>query len=162
MNLIPYLEKAGKPARGQLAVAYEEFLVEFPLCYGYWHRLAKLQRDLAGDEAAIAIYERGIDAVNCVELYISYCTFMSSLAGPSSQELHFPSSPHMLHAAAHAVADEACSIGEARARALFERAVGDQGRDWNAEKLWSLYITFEQASALYTLQHDPQTQNPEP
>ena len=34
MKLITHLEAAGEPARAALRIAYEEFLVMFPLCYG--------------------------------------------------------------------------------------------------------------------------------
>ena len=35
MKLITHLEAAGEPARPALRMAYEEFLVMFPLCYGF-------------------------------------------------------------------------------------------------------------------------------
>ena len=66
MKLIPYLEKAGPDFRPALKLAYEEFLQYFPLCFGYWHRHAKLMRQLAGDDAAVEVYERGLQAVNCL------------------------------------------------------------------------------------------------
>ena len=40
--------------------------------------------------------------------------------------------------------DDAPSDGEARARAVFERAIADQGCHWLSETLWNTYISFEE------------------
>ena len=138
MDLIQYLEKAGPQGQPMLQRAYDEFLAEYPLCYGYWHKLAKLHQTLSGDDAAIAVYERGIAAINCIELYMHYCTLVSGIAGPTYQERHVMAGPNM------PMGDDAPSDGEARARAVFERAIADQGCHWLSETLWNTYISFEE------------------
>jgi len=45
-----------------------------------------------GGEAAINIYERGLQAVNSLELYMHYCQLMSDMAGPPNQQLTVGSS----------------------------------------------------------------------
>jgi hypothetical protein len=133
MQLIPYLEKAGPDFRPSLKLAYEEFLQYFPLCFGYWHKHAKLMRALEGEEAAAQVYERGLEAVNCPELHVYYCSFLSELAGP-------PAAKALPGAEA---TDE--SAGERRARGAWVRAVAEQGDEWLAEKLWDAYARFEES-----------------
>ena len=64
MALISALEKLGEPARPHLKTAYDSFLSEFPLCYGYWDKLAKLEKiGEGGVGAALAVYARGVQVI---------------------------------------------------------------------------------------------------
>ena len=39
-----------------------------PYAYRYWHKLAKLQQAMEGNEAAVLVFERSLQAVNCLGL----------------------------------------------------------------------------------------------
>jgi pre-mRNA-processing factor 39 len=53
--------------------AYDAFLAEFPLCYGYWKRYAEAERRHGSAEAAAAVYERGVAATPySTELWVAY------------------------------------------------------------------------------------------
>jgi len=57
------------------------FLQEYPLCYGYWKKYADSALKHRGIEAAIGIYERGLEAVhNSVDLWCHYLTFRMTKA----------------------------------------------------------------------------------
>ena len=76
MALIQPLEKGGEGAYDDLREAYKEFLTHFPLCYGYWDKLARLEREMQGGSfaAASAVFEQGLGEVKCWELFLKYCT----------------------------------------------------------------------------------------
>ena len=137
MALIQPLEKAGVSARPDLKQAYEEFLKEYPLCYGYWDKLARLERTVAGGSfsAAAPVYERGLAAVKCWELYLKYC----------SSAVHQCGTPPD-HVGDNAPQDaKEQSADEKTARDLFQRAVEQVGNVFNCAKLWDAWHAFEEA-----------------
>jgi pre-mRNA-processing factor 39 len=57
--------------------AYDAFLAEFPLCYGYWKRYAESERRHGSTEAAAAVYERGVAATPySTELWVAYTALL--------------------------------------------------------------------------------------
>jgi len=132
MALIQPLEKAGKESRADLRLVYQEFLEQFPLCYGYWDKLARLERSIAGGamSAATPVYERGIAAVKCWELYLKYCGCAMLNCGVAPDE-----------------DDQATEQTEDEkvARTLFARAVSEVGGVYNSAKLWDAWYAFELA-----------------
>ena len=57
--------------------AYDAFLAEFPLCYGYWKRYAEAERRHGSNEAAAAVLERGVAATPySTELWVAYANLL--------------------------------------------------------------------------------------
>jgi hypothetical protein len=57
--------------------AYDAFLAEFPLCYGYWKRYAEAERRHGSTDAAAAVYERGVAATPySTELWVAYVSLL--------------------------------------------------------------------------------------
>ena len=122
MALVPTLEKAGNSSA--IREAYEGLLKEFPLCYGYWEKYARLELKESGKEAQIGIFDRGVIAVPCVELWGLYCTAM--VDGIATDDA------------------EAIASGVSTARSVFERAVAAVGGYWGAGSIWDSYVKFEE------------------
>jgi pre-mRNA-processing factor 39 len=60
--------------------AYDAFLAEFPLCYGYWKRYAESERRHGSTEAAAAVYERGVAATPySTELWVAYVALLLAI-----------------------------------------------------------------------------------
>eukprot|EP00882_Tetradesmus_deserticola_P022185 GHRQ01024077.1.p2 GENE.GHRQ01024077.1~~GHRQ01024077.1.p2 ORF type:complete len:199 (+),score=63.65 GHRQ01024077.1:1339-1935(+) len=56
-----------------IRAAYDAFLAEYPLCYGYWKRYAEAEQRHGSSEAAAAVYERGVAATPySTELWVAY------------------------------------------------------------------------------------------
>ena len=92
---------------------YRELLAEFPLCYVYWQKLAEHEAATGGDGAAAL--EEGVRAFpRSVDLWVFYCQWRQARGG---------------------TVDEM--------RELFGRAVQAVGTDWEAHKVWDLYLEFE-------------------
>jgi len=126
--LIQPLETAGDAARDELRRAYEGILRHFPLCYGYWDKLARLERAAAGGNwaAAAPVYERGLAAVKCWELYLKYAKAAVLQCG----------APERLGDNAPQDAKEQ-SAEEKAARDIFARAAADVGAVW--DRCWRVY-----------------------
>jgi hypothetical protein len=122
MALVPTLEKAGDSST--MREGYEGLLKEFPLCYGYWEKYARLELKEKGKPAQISIFDRGVAAVPCVELWGLYCTAMVD-GIPTDDE-----------AAIAAAIDNA--------RNVYERAVAAVGAYWGAGTIWDAYVKFEE------------------
>lgn len=87
----------------QLRTAYDAFLAQYPLCYGYWKKYAEAElrhgssteADAAagaaaaagssgGREAAAAVYRRAVAAVpHSTELWVAYAALMQSSDAPT-------------------------------------------------------------------------------
>ncbi|CAK0905927.1 unnamed protein product, partial [Prorocentrum cordatum] len=116
-RLLELVERSGSDDAEAL---YSDFLEEFPLCWGYWKRLAELVAARRGAAEALAVYERGASvAAPCVDLWLHYCD------------------------AARAAVGNGCT--ESDARAVFARALSAAGLDWRAGPLWERCVDFEQA-----------------
>ena len=121
MALVPTLEKAGQASA--IREGYEGLLKEFPLCYGYWEKYARLELKESGKAAQLGIFDRGVTAVNCVELWVLYCTAaMEGIRGGD--------------AATTAAAGEV-------ARKIFDRAIDAVGAHWGAANIWESYCKYE-------------------
>ena len=129
VSLASAAEKTGDA--GDIARALELLLKRFPLCYGYWKKLAEAKARLVGDDesaalaAASEVFERGLAHVGATpELWLSFATKLisSSASSPSS------SSP---------------KEGEEKIRAVFERAVSEAGDAWGAGPLWEAFAAWE-------------------
>jgi len=132
------LEREGAAARPALRRAYEELLAEFPLCYGYWDKLARLEKAEAADDSmapAAAVYERGVAAVKCWELYLKFCACAVQQCGLPEQITDF-NAPQ--DAKEH-------SAEERYARDLFARATREVGAVYDSVKLWDAWYAFEDA-----------------
>lgn len=56
--------------------AYDAFLSEFPLCYGYWKKYANHMANYCNLNEAERVYERAVEAMPyCVDIWVSYCSF---------------------------------------------------------------------------------------
>ena len=60
----------------RIVEAFDMFLQEYPLCYGYWKKYADATMKHIGVVAATDVYERGLAAVPySVDLWSHYVTF---------------------------------------------------------------------------------------
>jgi hypothetical protein len=124
MALLSMLERDGDSSA--IRQGYEGLLAEFPLCYGYWEKYARLEGREQGKEAQAQIFDRGVMAVQCVELWNMYCTAMlETVAVPEGDE-----------------AQQAQSV--AAVRSVFDRALATVGSYWGAGTLWDLAVKFEE------------------
>ncbi|TVU06386.1 hypothetical protein EJB05_49598, partial [Eragrostis curvula] len=98
-----------------ISLVYHRFLLEFPLCFGYWIKYAAHKARLCTNEHVVEVYEQAVQAVpHSVDLWVSYCDF-----GVCSYE------------------------DPAAIRSLFERALSLVGKDYLCYHLWDKYIEFE-------------------
>jgi pre-mRNA-processing factor 39 len=59
-----------------ISLVYNSFLLEFPLCYGYWIKYAAHKAWLCKNKDVVDIYEQAVQAVpHSVDLWVSYCGF---------------------------------------------------------------------------------------
>jgi pre-mRNA-processing factor 39 len=71
---------------GKLREAYDEFLSEYPLCYGYWKKYADSEHKHGSTEMAKAVIERGVAAVpNSVELWVHYSNYLNTIGATPSE-----------------------------------------------------------------------------
>lgn len=98
-----------------ISLVYRSFLLEFPLCHGYWIKYAAHKARLCTYEDVVDVYEQAVQAVpHSVDIWVSYCGF-----GMSVHE------------------------DPALVRRLFERAMSLVSRDYLCYHLWDKYIEFE-------------------
>jgi len=103
-----------------LRAALDALLAQFPLCFGYWKRLAELELAHDSEAAAVCVYERAaVPCAHSVDMWTLYC--------------------------AHAVRHWAGRPD--RVRTLFERAVPLVGSDYAADPFWDKYLSFEAGAA---------------
>ncbi|WIA42897.1 hypothetical protein OEZ86_008812 [Tetradesmus obliquus] len=99
----------------QIRSAYDAFLAEFPLCYGYWKRYAEAERRHGSSEAAAAVLERGVAATPySTELWVAYANLLL---------------------AADAETDAV--------RSVLERGLAYVGPDWLSSSLWDKALELE-------------------
>ncbi|CAD6265571.1 unnamed protein product [Miscanthus lutarioriparius] len=98
-----------------ISLVYHSFLLEFPLCYGYWIKYAAHKARLCTTRYVVDVYEQAVHAVpHSVDIWVSYCGF------------------------------GICAFEEpAHIRSLFERALSLVGKDYLCYHLWDMYIEFE-------------------
>jgi len=66
--------------------AYDAFLAEFPLCYGYWKKYADHEARLGSPEKVVDVYERAVKAVTySVDMWMNYGIYaMEKFEDPES------------------------------------------------------------------------------
>jgi pre-mRNA-processing factor 39 len=66
--------------------AYDAFLAEFPLCYGYWKKYADHEARLGSPEKVVDVYERAVKAVTySVDMWMNYGIYaMEKFEDPDS------------------------------------------------------------------------------
>eukprot|EP01066_Platyproteum_vivax_P016141 Platyproteum_vivax@DN7031_c0_g1_i1.p1 len=116
MKLLKLTEQGGDAA--EIRHAYHQFLLEFPLCFGYWKRLAVLEKREEKIADAMNAFRQGVEAVACVDLWSDYCAFCMQVAGDNDAQL---------------------------IRKVFEDGVAAIGWDWKASTFWDKYLQFEKS-----------------
>ncbi|XP_062196318.1 pre-mRNA-processing factor 39-2 isoform X2 [Phragmites australis] len=115
VSLINAAEETSSDDIDVISLVYHSFLLEFPLCYGYWIKYAAHKARLCTKGDVVEVYEQAVQAVpHSIDLWISYCGF-----GICAYE------------------------DPAHIRSLFERALFLVGKDYLCYHLWDKYIEFE-------------------
>ncbi|KAL1220498.1 Pre-mRNA-processing factor 39-2 [Cardamine amara subsp. amara] len=98
----------------KLCLVYDAFLLEFPLCHGYWKKYAYHKIKLCTLEDAVEVFERAVQAATySVVVWFDYCTF----AVAAYEDPHDVSR-------------------------LFERGLSFVGKDYSCCSLWDKYIEY--------------------
>ncbi|KAG2435879.1 hypothetical protein HXX76_007074 [Chlamydomonas incerta] len=108
----------------KMRAAYDAFLAEYPLCYGYWKKYADAELRHGSAEAAAAVYERGVVATPySADLWAHYAAFKKGLPEATPDDV----------------------------RGVYERGLAYVCTDFNSHGLWDKYLAFEgeQASTLH-------------
>lgn len=72
----------------RLRAAYDAFLAEYPLCYGYWKKYADAEARHGNTEHAVHVYERGVAATPySADLWAHYAAYKKSLPGANPDEV---------------------------------------------------------------------------
>ncbi|KAJ0240657.1 Tetratricopeptide repeat [Hirschfeldia incana] len=112
--LISEVESSFSDDIEKLCLVYDAFLLEFPLCHGYWRKYAYHKIQLCTLEDAVEVFERAIQAATySVSVWLDYCTF----AVAAYEDHH-----------------DVCR--------LFERGISFVGKDYTCCALWDKYIEF--------------------
>ena len=82
INLVKHIESYVRPTQKEASLnqsIYREVLKEFPLCYGYWRKLADIYA-VQGEEASVhATYEAAFEVLPVsVELWTAYCSWTAA------------------------------------------------------------------------------------
>lgn len=100
---------------------YRKILNEYPLCYGYWRKLADIYAVQGLDEQVIRVYEDALQYLPvCVEIWAAYCNWKASKKSEEEARRYF-------------------------LRSLFERAIVATGSGFKSCLIWDKYIEFEKA-----------------
>ncbi|KFK31468.1 hypothetical protein AALP_AA6G116200 [Arabis alpina] len=112
--LIAEIENSFPDDIDKLCLVYDAFLLEFPLCHGYWRKYAYHKIQLCTLEDAVDVFERAVQAATySVPVWLDYCAF-----GVAAYE------------DSHDVSR------------LFERSLSFVGKDCSCCILWDKYIEF--------------------
>ncbi|KAG0465322.1 hypothetical protein HPP92_019486 [Vanilla planifolia] len=115
--LLEETEKVAENNILKIRKVYDEFLVEFPLCFGYWKKYADHEARLGGANKVFEVYERSVLAVTySVDIWLHYCIFAISTY----------EDPDII-------------------RRLFERGLAYVGTDYLSYPLWDEYIRYEES-----------------
>lgn len=78
--------------------AYDAFLAEFPLCYGYWKKYADHEAKLGSPEKIVEVYERAVKAVTySVDIWMHFCVHaMEKFDTPESIRWYVQSVPFVI------------------------------------------------------------------
>ncbi|KAJ0809688.1 putative tetratricopeptide-like helical domain superfamily [Helianthus annuus] len=113
--LIDETEKTAEDNIMKIRKVYDTFLVEFPLCYGYWKKYADHEARLGYMDKVVEVFERAVHGVTySVDMWLHYCVFAINTYGDPDT-----------------------------VRRLFERALAYVGTDFLSFPLWDKYIEYE-------------------
>ncbi|PRD24964.1 UNVERIFIED_CONTAM: Pre-mRNA-processing factor 39 [Trichonephila clavipes] len=102
--------------------AFNAFFKHYPYCYGYWKKFADMEKNLNNFEAAEKIFEDGTKAIPLsVDLWIHYINFYKEQQGESEDSYE-------------------------NVKRLFKRALAAAGREFRSDRLWDLYVNWEEES----------------
>eukprot|EP00922_Rhytidocystis_sp_ex-Travisia-forbesii_P041999 GHVS01062723.1.p1 GENE.GHVS01062723.1~~GHVS01062723.1.p1 ORF type:complete len:702 (-),score=91.68 GHVS01062723.1:718-2823(-) len=104
--------------QNELREVYERLLCRFPMCYGYWIRLATLEGD--NWAAAQETYECGMKFVESNPQF--WCAYIEQAMKPKGE---YEMAPQDI-------------------RAIIDRAISKCGRHWCSHGLWMCCINFEE------------------
>ncbi|KAK1367736.1 RNA-processing protein, HAT helix [Heracleum sosnowskyi] len=111
--LIEETEKEGHISK--IRQLYDDFLAEFPLCYGYWKRYADHEERMGSTHKVVEVYERALQGLTySVHMWLHYCVFAINTYGDPGT-----------------------------IRRLFERALVYVGSDFLSYTIWDKYIEYE-------------------
>ncbi|XP_057705681.1 pre-mRNA-processing factor 39 [Corythoichthys intestinalis] len=117
-DLLQYCEQEGHMAASQRALM--AFLNRYPLCYGYWKKIADLERRAGNNDKAAELCVQGLQSIPLsVDLWIHYINLLLG-----TLDMNLPESPK-------------------RIRSVFEDAVVAAGLDFHSDRLWDLYVEWE-------------------
>ncbi|XP_047317553.1 pre-mRNA-processing factor 39-2-like isoform X2 [Impatiens glandulifera] len=113
--LIEETEKVVENNIAKIQKVYDAFLLEFPLCYGYWKKYADHEARIGSVDRVMEVYERAVLGVTySVDIWLHYCTFAINTYGDPET-----------------------------VRRLFERGLAYVGTDYLSSALWDKYIEYE-------------------
>ncbi|XP_052202218.1 pre-mRNA-processing factor 39-2 isoform X2 [Diospyros lotus] len=121
-SIISKIEKIYPDSIEKICSVYDSFLLEFPLCQGYWRKYAAHKARLCTIDKVVEVFERAVQSATfCVGVWVDYCTFaVSAYEDPSD------------------------------VRRLFKRAMSFVGKDYLCYHLWNKYIEFEVSQQQWT------------
>ncbi|MEJ1269355.1 pre-mRNA processing factor 39 [Cricetulus griseus] len=100
--------------------AFDKFFIHYPYCYGYWKKYADLEKRHDNIKQSDEVYRRGLQAIPLsVDLWIHYINFLKETLDPGDPETN------------------------GTIRGTFEHAVLAAGTDFRSDKLWEMYINWE-------------------
>ncbi|KFM59725.1 Pre-mRNA-processing factor 39, partial [Stegodyphus mimosarum] len=100
--------------------AFHAFFQHYPYCYGYWKKFADMEKNLNNPEAAEKIFEEGTKAIPLsVDLWIHYINFYITQQADKENSYE-------------------------NIKALFKRALAAAGREFRSDRLWDLYVNWEE------------------
>eukprot|EP01026_Neomeris_dumetosa_P035159 TRINITY_DN28134_c0_g1_i1.p1 TRINITY_DN28134_c0_g1~~TRINITY_DN28134_c0_g1_i1.p1 ORF type:complete len:705 (-),score=112.05 TRINITY_DN28134_c0_g1_i1:374-2488(-) len=114
-NLLTTAEKMNDADK--VRAAFDAFLIEYPLCYGYWKKYADSEVRLGDSGRAETIYERGVASIPySSDLWAHYAEFTAAKKEVSKEEV----------------------------QSIFERGLAYVGKDFQgAHTLWDKLIEYE-------------------
>ncbi|XP_017739666.1 PREDICTED: pre-mRNA-processing factor 39 [Rhinopithecus bieti] len=100
--------------------AFDRFFIHYPYCYGYWKKYADLEKRHDNIKPSDEVYRRGLQAIPLsVDLWIHYINFLKETLDPGDPETNNT------------------------IRGTFEHAVLAAGTDFRSDRLWEMYINWE-------------------
>ena len=100
--------------------AFDKFFIHYPYCYGYWKKYADLEKRHDNIKQSDEVYRRGLQAIPLsVDLWIHYINFLKETLDPGDPET------------------------TSTIRGTFEHAVLAAGTDFRSDRLWEMYINWE-------------------
>ncbi|KAG5586973.1 hypothetical protein H5410_047407 [Solanum commersonii] len=137
--LIEETEKMSEGNILKIRKAYDAFLAEFPLCYGYWKKFADHEARLGSGDKVVEVYERAVQGVTySVDMWLHYCVFAISTYGDPDTIRR--SRPVRLRCPLSAPSMDIVRLFRGR---LFERGLVYVGTDYLSFPLWDKYLEYE-------------------